>query len=225
MPPSIRPRDAATLILVRRSDHGPHVLLGQRHGGHVFMPNRYVFPGGRVDPADHRVAGATPLRDDVRERLERAATPARAHALAVAAIRETFEETGLMIAAPRTAAPRARSPRPPWDAFAAQGRGPALGALDYLYRAVTPPNRPRRFNARFFLADAADAHGTLASSGELVDLRWVGLQDALGLPLPNVTQLVLKLVAAHLDDPPPPGVPRPVPRFRTVRGRFVFDHE
>lgn len=146
---SVRPRDAATLILVRRSGGAPEVLLGQRHGGHAFMPNRYVFPGGRVDAGDHRVAGATPLRGAVRERLERAATPARAHALGIAAIRETCEETGLMLAAPRpaNAAPARRAP---WTAFAEQGLGPALGALDYLYRAVTPPGRPRRFNARFF---------------------------------------------------------------------------
>ena len=221
---SPRPRDAATLILVRRSGGGPEVLLGQRHGGHAFMPNRYVFPGGRVDAGDHRVAVATPLRDAVRERLERAATPARAHALGVAAIRETFEETGLTIGAPlRDGA--AAPPRAPWDFFAARGMGPALGALDYLYRAVTPPGRPRRFNARFFLADAADASGELKGDGELLDLRWTGLGDTLALPLPHVTRLVLKLVAAHLADPPPPDAPRPVPRFRTVRGRFVFDAE
>ena len=219
---SLRPRDAATLILVRQSGAAPEVLLGQRHGGHAFMPNRYVFPGGRVDPHDHRATAATPLRGAVRERLERAATPARAHALAVAAIRETFEETGLMIGAPLD---RAAGARAPWDRFAERGLGPALGALDYLYRAVTPPGRPRRFNARFFLADAGEASGALASDGELLDLRWVGLDDALGLPLPNVTRLVLKLAAGHLADPPPPDAPRPVPRFRTVHGRFVFDSE
>ncbi len=219
---SPRPRDAATLILVRRAGGEPEVLLGQRHGGHAFMPNRYVFPGGRVDPGDHRVASATPLRADVRERLERAATPVRAHALGVAAIRETFEETGLMIGAPSSSA-AARGEA--WDRFAAEGLGPALGALDYLYRAVTPPGRPRRFNARFFLAAAEAARGTLTGNGELGDLHWVGLDEALGLPLPNVTQLVLKLVAGHLADPPPPGVRRPVPRFRTVHGRFVFDSE
>lgn len=223
MPRSLRPRDAATLMLVRRPEKGEaaRVLLGQRHRAHAFMPNRYVFPGGRVDPGDHRVAAATPLRGDVRERLERAATPARARALAVAAIRETFEETGLMVAAPMAEAPARRGA---WPAFAEHGLGPALGALDYLYRAVTPPGRPRRFNARFFLAGAEHARGELNGGGELLDLRWVGLDEALGLPLPNVTQSVLKLLAAHVADPPPPG-PRPVPRFRSVHGRFVFDSE
>ena len=220
---ALRPRDAATVILIRRGGAVPEVLLGQRHGGHAFMPNRYVFPGGRVDANDHRVPGATPLRPDVRERLERAATPARAHALAVAAIRETYEETGLMIGAPLAAGAVAR--REPWTRFAAQGLGPALGALDYLYRAVTPPGRPRRFNARFFLAAANDARGVLASDGELIDLRWVGLDDALALPLPSVTQCVLKLVTGHLADPAPQVARRPVPRFRTVHGRFVFDSE
>ena len=221
---SPRPRDAATLILVRRARGAPEVLLGRRHGGHAFMPDRYVFPGGRVDAGDHRIAAATPLRPDARERLERAATPARARALAIAAVRETFEETGLMIGAP-PAVGGAAAGRAPWSAFAARGMAPALGALDYLYRAVTPPGRPRRFNARFFLADAASAQGALASDGELLDLRWVGLDDARGLPLPRITGAVLDLAARHLADPPPPGAPRPVPRFRTVRGRFVFDSE
>ena len=223
MPRSLRPRDAATLILVRRPEEGEaaRVLLGQRHGGHAFMPNRYVFPGGRVDSGDHRVAAATPLRGDVRERLERAATPARAHALAVAAIRETFEETGLMVAAPAADPP---APGVPLPAFAERGLAPALGALDYLYRAVTPPGRPRRFNARFFLAGAEHARGEAKGGGELLDLRWVEIDAALGLPLPSVTRSVLKLLAAHIADPPPPG-PRPVPRFRSVHGRYVFDSE
>jgi len=60
--PYLRPRDAATLILVRQRGKIPEVLLGCRDAKHAFMPNRYVFPGGRVDPADARVPVATPLR-------------------------------------------------------------------------------------------------------------------------------------------------------------------
>ena len=224
MPRSPRPKDAATLVLLRRDGDVPSVLLGQRHARHAFMPNRYVFPGGAVDPYDHRVPAASELHPEVRRRLQRAATPARAHALAVAAVRETYEETGLMLARPLPAGRRAAS-RPPWDAFAERGLGPALDALDYVYRAVTPPGRPRRFNARFFVADAADASGELEGSGELLNLRWVRLDKALDLPIPQVTHLVLEEVARLLKTRYPPPHERPLPRFQTINGRFVFDHE
>jgi 8-oxo-dGTP pyrophosphatase MutT (NUDIX family) len=225
MPRSPRPSDAATLILLRRGDGGLEVLLGQRHAGHAFMPNRYVFPGGRVDRRDHLVRPATPLRADVKARLERAATPARARALAIAAVRETFEETGLMLARPVAEGARPQRRDPPWDAFAARGLGPALGELDYVYRAVTPPGRPRRFNARFFLADAGAATGELSGDGELEDLRWVGLDAALDLPIAQVTHLVLGEVARLIAHPPPRRADRAVPRVHNVHGRIVLDHE
>ena len=224
-PRSLRPRDAATLVLVRAGPQGPEVLLGQRHADHAFMPNRYVFPGGGVDRLDHRAPAATPLRADVRARLERAASPARAHALAIAAVRETFEETGLMLAAPWPDGAPAGRLDAPWDAFAAAGLGPALDALDYVFRAVTPPARPRRFNARFFLADAGQVRGELSGNGELGDLRWVGLDAARALPVPQVTRLVLAEVARLIAEPPDRAPERPVPRVRTVRGRTVRDRE
>jgi 8-oxo-dGTP pyrophosphatase MutT (NUDIX family) len=221
---SPRPRDAATLILLRHDRKEPEVLLGQRHAGHAFMPNRYVFPGGRVDRHDHLVRAGSPMRADVRTRLERAASPSRAHALAIAAVRETYEETGLMLATPAAKGAKAPANRAPWDEFAALGLAPALDGLDYLYRAVTPPKRPRRFNARFFLADAKDTVGELRGSGELLDLRWLGLRDAMALPIPQVTHLVLEMVAELVKRPPADG-DRAVPRFRTVNGRFIFDEE
>ena len=224
MPRSPRPRDAATLILLRFGDGEPQVLLGQRHSSHAFMPNRYVFPGGRVDRHDHLVRPASPLRSEVKTRLERAATPSRAKALAIAAVRETYEETGLMLgsAVPKGARPPGAGAT--WNAFAERGMGPALDALDYVFRAVTPPKRPRRFNARFFVADAKHAHGNLRGNGELVDLKWVGLRDALALPIPQVTHLVLEMVGEQIKHPPADG-DRPVPRFQTIPGRFVFDEE
>ena len=59
--PYVRPKDAATLILVDRGGQVPKVLLGKRHQGHKFMPGKFVFPGGRVDPADRRMPAA-PVR-------------------------------------------------------------------------------------------------------------------------------------------------------------------
>ncbi|MEO8558216.1 MAG: hypothetical protein ABI439_04085, partial [Rhodospirillales bacterium] len=74
--PFRRPRDAATLIIVRQGKRAPEILLGCRDATHAFMPNRYVFPGGRVDLADGYVPLAGKLRPDVEHRLLHAATPA-----------------------------------------------------------------------------------------------------------------------------------------------------
>jgi 8-oxo-dGTP pyrophosphatase MutT (NUDIX family) len=165
------PRHAASLILLRERPDGPEVLMGLRGAGHRFMPNRLVFPGGAVDAADHGAPSATPLRPHVRRLLQQAAEPALADALAAAAARELAEETGLMLGTP-----------------------PRLDGLDYLCRAVTPPVSPVRFNARFFIADAAVATGTLAGSGELEMLRFLPLTEALTLNLAHVTRAVLEQV-------------------------------
>src|SRR5262249_49387000 len=184
--PYMRPRDAATLILVRQNGRIPEVLLGCRDAKHAFMPNRYVFPGGRVDRADARVPVATSLDPFVEERLRNAATAQRARALGVAAVRETFEETGLMLAKPLAG----RAPREDygehWHGFLDKGLAPALDCLDLIARAVTPPGRPRRFNARFFMARAEDALGEIRHSSELGDIRWVRLDEARELPLPTI---------------------------------------
>jgi 8-oxo-dGTP pyrophosphatase MutT (NUDIX family) len=217
--PVRRPRDAATLILLRRRDGRVEVLMGVRHRRHVFMPNQYVFPGGSVDPGDSRVVPATPLRADVAARLARACTPARARALAVAAVRETFEETGLMVAA-RAASPQLGSIREPWPAFTARGLAPALDRLEYLMRAITPPGRPRRFNTRFFVAHASAALGELAGNGELEDLHWVAIDRALALPIPQITECALRLVRERQAAPPAVGTHEPVPLHRQRHGRY-----
>jgi 8-oxo-dGTP pyrophosphatase MutT (NUDIX family) len=219
-----RPTDAATLVLIRRGRLEPEVLMGLRHRDHVFMPNRYVFPGGRVDPGDSRIVPATPLRRDVEARLCRSCSPARARALAVAAIRETYEETGLMLGK-RAPAGAPGSPRDPWPEFATRGLAPALDALDYVLRAVTPPRRPRRFNARFFVADAGDAVGEIRGSGELEDIGWVSIPRALDLPIPTITKTVLHLIARLAVDTSRSDPGRPVPLYRHRYGRYEFVEE
>src|SRR5260370_2808152 len=157
--PYLRPRDAATLILVRERGRIPEVLMGCRAAKAAFMPNRYVFPGGRVDKADAHVPIATPLDRHVKARLLKAATAQRAQALGVAAVRETFEETGLMLAKPlKNGAPR-KDYGEHWDGFLDTGLAPALHCLALIPPAVTPPSRPRRFHPRFFLPHAYDAPG------------------------------------------------------------------
>lgn len=212
--PVVRPRDAATLIVCRRGYATFELLMGKRHDGHRFFPQRYVFPGGRVDAADSRIRPATPLRADVAAQLQRKLTPARARAMAVAAVRETFEETGLIIGAPNPAPDRG-APRG-WQSFFATGFAPSLHDLRYIARAVTPPRRPIRFNARFFMIDARRVAGDLEGSGELLDLRWFSIPRALDLELANITRRVLAHLGELLADPPPPSASRPIPYFKQV---------
>jgi 8-oxo-dGTP pyrophosphatase MutT (NUDIX family) len=219
---AVRPRDAATLILVKKIRGRPAVLMGQRHSGHRFMPDQYVFPGGRVDRADHYAQAATPLAPHVVELLQRAAAPARAEALALAAVRETFEETGLILGQPM-ATPR-RMPAS-WSAFYATGQGPALDALEYLTRAVTPPFRPIRFNARFFLADASRISGEIAGSGELLDLDFIPIARARKLQIPAIQLRVLETVAEFLAAPDEWRRRNSVPRYRMLHGKRVADRE
>src|SRR6267378_551529 len=115
---TVRPKDAATLILIDRSGRVPKVLLGKRHAGHKFMPGKFVFPGGRVDPTDKAMPVARPLHRHAEARLMQRfhrGSPLRARALALAAIRETFEETGLLLGVRSEAA---KVPDGPWAAFA-----------------------------------------------------------------------------------------------------------
>jgi 8-oxo-dGTP pyrophosphatase MutT (NUDIX family) len=161
-PINARPRDAASLILYRQGAQGLEILMGVRHARHRFMPNALVFPGGRVDPTDHRHPALTELLPETRGHLEQRATPGRARALGVAAVRELHEETNLVLG---------------------ELRGgqllPALDQLHYICRAITPPPRAIRFHARFLAAPAEAAHGTLKGSGELETLRFFPVEEAL----------------------------------------------
>lgn len=210
---AVKPRDAATLIILDHSNGPePRVLMGRRHGGHDFMPGKWVFPGGRLDRSDFCAPYATDLRPDVAARLCKTAPPHRARALALAAIRETFEETGLLLAKPSPV----RKITGPWSDFLALGASPDLAGLDFVARAVTPALSPKRFDARFFLArsDSLMSLERRADCGELDEIAWVKLSTSLDLDLPSVTRFVLKEIPARLTDPT-----RPVPSLRFIRGR------
>jgi 8-oxo-dGTP pyrophosphatase MutT (NUDIX family) len=214
---AVRPRNAATLMIVRRDGPSPRVLMGRRHGGHDFMPDKWVFPGGRVDRADFRAPSASELRPEVAARLEKSAPPSLARALALAAVRETFEEAGLLLAKP---SPLQRAAGP-WSDFLRRGAAPDLAALDFVARAVTPPVSPKRFDARFFLADA-EALASLAREadcGELDEIAWVELGEALALDLPSVTRFVLRELPLRLADPT-----RPAPSLSFTRGKQRLDY-
>ncbi|MDP1751571.1 MAG: NUDIX domain-containing protein [Reyranella sp.] len=223
--PYMRPRDAATLILVRMKGKAPEVLMGCRAAAHAFMPNRYVFPGGRVDRADAHVPIATPLDRFVNARLQKAATALRARALAVAAVRETFEESGLMLGKPLKGGVPDRDYGEHWQGFLDTGMGPALDCLDLIARAVTPPGRPRRFNARFFMARAEDASGEIRHSSEMGDIRWVRLDEARELPLPTITGLILGEIGRLVKEPPDRKKQRKIPLFTTIHRKHLMLEE
>src|SRR6201995_2589027 len=154
--PYYRPRDAATLILVDRSGSIPKVLVGKRHDKVVFMPAKFVFPGGRVDKAGSRVPVAAPISNELEQNLLKGSptiSPARARSLANAPIREACEETGLCLG--RKAEGNAPKLDGPWKPFADAGLLPDPSGLYLIARAITPPGRVRRFDTRFFTADAS----------------------------------------------------------------------
>jgi 8-oxo-dGTP pyrophosphatase MutT (NUDIX family) len=200
-------RDAATVILWREGADGPEVLMGQRGAGAVFMPSKFVFPGGRVDPADDRVPLVLAAVQGERLGLDSGIAPA---ALAAAAIRELWEEAGLALAVP-AAWDAPADVGEDWGRMAARGLRPAAGAMRFVFRAVTPPGRTRRFDARFFLAPASAVAGDAAdlsgASGELAHLSWLPLPQARRLDLPFVTEIVLAEVANLLAGGDQPGVP------------------
>lgn len=216
-------RDAATVVLIRDArGPEPRVLMGQRGTDAAFMPSKYVFPGGAVDPGDFDVPVAMAQPEPTLSRLAEQADPRLGQALLAAAIRELWEETGQILGHPG----RWGAPVPDdWRAFAETGHVPSAEGLAFIFRAITPPGRPRRFDARFFLADASrlttDLDDFSRASEELSHLHWVSLRDLKGLDLPFITQVVLAETAARLPDL---SAPETVPFFRNNDEDLHFEH-
>ncbi|SDE47589.1 NUDIX hydrolase [Ruegeria marina] len=213
-------RNAATVIVLRDRADNPAILMGQRGATAAFMPNKFVFPGGAVDVADAQVQLAAPLPRVCADRLTEKAPAGLGHALAVAAVRELWEETGLILGTPghwTGAVPD------DWQTFAATGHLPTADALQFVFRALTPPGRPRRFDARFFLVDATAIKGDLDdfthASDELSHLQWIPLKDARKFDLPFITEVVLAEVAGRVADPTPPET---VPYFHNNEEASLF---
>ena len=161
-----RIRDAATVIVLRDRATTPRILMGQRGANAAFMPNKFVFPGGAVDAGDHHVPLATPLSAPNDTRLCDDSAPGLGHALAVAAIRELFEETGQVLGIPGA---WAGTPGPDWCSFAATGHCPHAAPLHFVFRALTPPGLARRFDGRFFRSDADDLASDLGDCSAASD--------------------------------------------------------
>ena len=221
----MRPRDAATLILLDRSGDEVQVLLGRRHRRHAFMPGRFVFPGGRTDPHDSRVKTVSPLPPEEELRIaghHARASRARARAIALSAIRETYEEAGLLIGerVPFT------STRPGWQGFVEHGVSPSLERLRFVARAITPPGRVRRFDTRFLAAWRDDVAVALPEGGptnELEELCWLPIEEAKALEIPAITRTVLEELQKRLADDPGLRPGAPAPFYRMLRNRFMRD--
>lgn len=208
LPAKASPRDAATLILVRFDSAIPRILMGQRHDAHAFMPNKFVFPGGRFEGQDSRTAvahaGAPVTLEKLKLRMRSRPSNSRARGLLVAAVRETYEETGLLFGRPEAGSPV------------------DLSGITYFARAITPPGRSRRFDSRFFVANAnllsnLDQPHPLESA-ELLRLSWVSLAEAMDLNLPSITRDILQLLQPHIDQNSLPPVDCPV-SFHYNRGK------
>ena len=217
-----RPRDAATLILLDRRGSDICVLMGRRHMKHAFMPGKFVFPGGRTDPNDSRIKVATPLDPAEETKLigtGSRATAARARAIALSAIRETYEEAGLLIGR--------RGPfttnKADWQGFAEHGIQPSLAGLRFVARAITPPGRVRRFDTRFLSVWKNEVALELEDGGpthELEELVWLPIADAKQADIPTITRTVLGDLEARLKADPDLKPGGEVPFYRLRNNRF-----
>lgn len=195
----VRPRDAATLIVWRNGPSGVEVLMGRRSRRAAFVPDFFVFPGGRLDPHDHAVRAATPLNPALIGVMGVRGNARLAEALAVAAVRETFEETGLMLAEEGEVGEAAHAD---WAEWRAAGLAPGLHHLGYFGRAITSPASPIRFNARFFIARADILRGRIGGSGELSELAFYSASDVLrDRQIVDVTEFMLRNLILFADDP------------------------
>jgi 8-oxo-dGTP pyrophosphatase MutT (NUDIX family) len=222
--PNITPKDAATLILIDRTAAPWKVLFGRRNANAVFMPGALVFPGGRVDPGDHRVSAASGYHPAVEQKLligPGKMTPVRARAFGIAAIREAYEETGLCLGAFAQDAPATCA-----TAFRDSGLAPDLAHLHLVARAITPPKLVRRFDTRFFAIDADNIthrfSDVIGPETELVELVWLPIDEAIGGKLPPIVRQVLLDLKERIAAGMAPELPVPFYRFHGVRFRRTW---
>jgi 8-oxo-dGTP pyrophosphatase MutT (NUDIX family) len=179
----VRPRDAASLILLRGAGDSLEVLVGRRSPSARFMPGVYVFPGGAIDPPD-RVAWSVESGAE--------ALPPRLAGAARAAIRETWEEVGVLVGEPADALPANPPAGAPIErAFRERGLAATIDRLVYVGRAITPSHSFRRFNTRFFLGDGALVFGEPTASDELEDAGWRRIEQGMLDGFRDVTRFML----------------------------------
>ncbi len=223
--PYVKPKFAATMILLDRDSKSPKVLMGRRNKNLKFMPGALVFPGGSVDRSDGSVKAAGELDPVVEHRvtnaLASAGTRRRARGLAMAAIREVAEESGLLIGNKQTFA----SQHDNWADFAARGITPTLSGLRLFARAITPPVMARRFDTWFFVGEKSSVghipDGGFEPDGELEELQWITPEDAIGGPTREITRVLLVELMERLKADPGLAYDYPAPMYRNRHGSFT----
>lgn len=194
--------DAASILLVDHAASEPRVLMGLRQATNVFLPNKWVFPGGRLEAADATAPCSGELAaGDAHALLQNLLPTTSAHALAKAlahaAVRELFEETGHALASLPGSGDTSQSAGALSEGWRALGLMPCISSLCFMARAITPPGRPRRYDTRFFTARREQViENAAAADGEFADLNWFSIPQAQALDLPHITRRIL----ADLDE-------------------------
>lgn len=223
---AVRPRDAATLIILDKREGDYRVLLGRRRRDLAFMAGKLVFPGGRTEPSDGQVEGMIGLSPAEEEKLKatiRGGSAVRARAIAASAVREACEEVGILMGR----AEPFECCRAGWEPFAVHNVRPALDELRIVARAITPPGRVRRFDTRFFAAWRRSAAVELPpqelTGGELEDLVWLSIADAKEADIPTITRTVLGEIEGRLRVDPELSPGASVPFYHMVRNKLRRD--
>jgi len=214
-----RPRIASTIVLTHGQKENPHILMGQRSSRHDFMPSVYVFPGGRVDRGDSYVDYAGSLSPRTETILEAAFSPRKARAVVLASVRETYEETSLLLGQPGTSTRNINHPS--WDAFRQADLLPSVDGIEVFGRAVTPPHRHKRFDAWFFVKHLESPNRPKTSdSAELLNVGWFTFDEIWELELQRSTQMMLKVLQQYLaSDHSPPHIFYSYAKY----GKFLTD--
>ena len=199
-----RPRLAATIVLYRGTKSKPQILMGQRARGHDFMPSVYVFPGGRVDRADSFAPYTGEMMTRTHRILSKHYSSARTRAIILAAIRETFEETGLCLTQ-KTDGPIKNINHPSWDALRTQSLLADMSEIEIFGRAVTPPYRHKRFDTWFLLrhVDKTTLSGQMVDSAELLNLGWYDLDNIAALKTARATDMMLHVLRDYFKGESP----------------------
>lgn len=211
-----KPKLASTLVLTCGTGKHQKILMGQRSKRHDFMPSVYVFPGGRVDRADSYAPYAGELSTRTARILESAYSARRARAVVLASVRETWEETGLMIG---TEARMTRNlNNASYDAFREAGYLPDLSGIEVFGRAVTPPHRHKRFDAWFFVKHMGDiVPPAITDSHELLNVGWFTFDEIEKLETQRATDMMLHVLKGYLKANSPPET---IFYSRALRGEF-----
>lgn len=219
LPRAVRPKKASTIILWQGPRDNPRILMGQRAKRHDFMPSIYVFPGGRVDRADSYAGSIGEMSSRTKTVLEAAYSPRQARALLLASVRETYEETSLMLGRKDGSARNLNHKS--YDAFREAGLTPDLSGIEVIGRAITPPARHKRFDTWFFAKDMNGQKNLGTSdSHELLNVDWFTFKQIEDLKTHAATDTMLKVMRRFLtQDNPPAKI-----FFMRLKGReFITD--